>query len=294
MNFIKCSSLTLSLCFCSLAMCTLLRDPETSRMKSLSGAGVGSVLLSEAVLLNPGSVVFYTKSGFLYEKSEEVLEDKGSERTDDIKDSNRELLILTDNTSAYKGGFSYFYQNEAAGKRRQFALSLAKNLGKQAGIGLALRHNQEESLVTNSNYTQLIIGGSFIQSNDLSIGFNVVDPQQNESDYFSYRAGFQYNFRDLIAFIVDIGSGDVQNYEEESFSMVGIQLSAFEKVFIRAGRFHDKRLNQKGNSLGFAWTGPKLSIDYSLRSSEFISPTSDGSFIGDRFLDTTIGLSILL
>ncbi len=44
---------------------TRVHDFETTRLKSTSGAGVGSILLEEAAVLNPASLSFFSISYLL-------------------------------------------------------------------------------------------------------------------------------------------------------------------------------------------------------------------------------------
>lgn len=271
----------------------LLADPETARLKALGGSGVASILINEATILNPASIVFFKNSTALYQRSMKKLEKKSSLRNGNIKEGTSELAIITDTSSSLRGGFSYHYQNQANGKRQQFALSFANNIGKSTGLGLAVRYNKEDSDIIDKNYNQFVIGLTHIMSNDVSLGFNVVDLNHQTPEYFSYRAGIQYNLKQVITLIADFGSGDVKNYERKSFSRYGIQLQAFESLFLRAGMFRDKRLNEQGTSFGLSWAGPKLSLEYSVKKSEIISEKADSILKDEEFLETTVGLTLL-
>ena len=289
--------------FCKIALIALvstssfayqgLKNPETTRLKSMGGAGVASILINEAPILNPASVVFFNSSTFHYQQSKEELNDISSDRVNSYENGHKELAIITDTSSGLRGGFAYEFQNVHAGKRKQFSLSFARNIGKKSGFGVAYKHNEEDSVVTNRKYSQMIIGGTHIRSKDLTIGFNIMDPLQSEPEYFSYTIGAQYTIKDKINLIADIGSGDVKNYEDYGFNKICIQLEAFESLFIRYGRFHDLHLNEKGNSFGFSWTGPKLALDYAIKSSEIISENSDTLLKGEKLLDSSIGLTLL-
>lgn len=270
-----------------------LKDPETTRLKSMAGAGVASILITEAPILNPASIVFFQNSTIQYQQSREILNNISNDRQNRYEDGKKELLVITDTTSGIKGGFSYDYQNVDAGKRKQFSLSFARNIGKKSGFGIIYKHNDEESLITNNKYNQIVIGGTHIISKDLTLGFNIMDALQREPEYFSYTLGAQYTLKDKINLIADIGSGDIKNYEEEGFTKICIQLEAFKSVFLRYGRFHDKRLNEKGTSVGFSWAGPKLALEYALKTSEYISENSSKLLAGEKLIDSSIGLTLI-
>lgn len=293
MNLRKIGALILVVCSTSQSFGSLLQDPETTRMKGLAGAGVAALLINEAPIFNPASIAFFTKSTILYEQGKIVLEDEAKLRESDHKEGYNETFVITDTSSTLRGGLAYHYQNIEEGKRKQFLLSLANNVGKKTGIGFTIRHNEEESLTTDRTYTQLTYGLTYIHKKNLSFGLNIIDITQVVPEYFSYRIGFQYTFNRSINIIGDIGSGDVQNYNEEIFNILAVQLQAFKSLFLRAGKYHDKRRNRQGTSFGFAWTGPRLSLDYAVKSAEIISEEADTLFTDDKTLETSLGLTVI-
>ena len=82
-------------------------DIDTTRLKGTSGAGVGSVLLNEAAILNPASIVFHSNSSLYYQRDGSSLEKQSSERSPKFKEGLRELLVISDTSSSIKGGFSF-------------------------------------------------------------------------------------------------------------------------------------------------------------------------------------------
>ncbi|MDP7321872.1 MAG: hypothetical protein QF441_14795 [Bacteriovoracaceae bacterium] len=272
-----------------------IKDFETTRTKSLSGAGVGSILLNEAPLLNPASIVFLSNSSFYFQKDTDELDKKSEQRNKKYQSINNDLIVITDTSSILKGGISYQYQNEPNGKRIRYSASFAKNAGKRSSIGVSLRHSQEDSLLLKESYTQAVLGFTHIPKQGFNLGATIVDPTQSTKEYFKYTVGTQITIHDYIDLIVDFGSGDVDNPKKESFSKWSLQLQSFKRFFLRYGQFYDRLYNEKGSAVGLSWVGPKFSVDYALKNYSIIkSQTSDQLFTNDNIQETSIGLTILL
>ncbi len=266
-------------------------DIESTRIKSMAGTGVGSLLLNEASILNPASVVFFDKSSFYFQNDKGSLTDRSNNRTGDLKDSVESIVGIIDISSPLKGGVNYIYQNTTSGKRIRYSASMATNVGGKSALGIIYRYTKEESDILDENYHQLVIGGTSIVHKSTSIGFTVVDPTQNNSEYFKYTVGAHFTVNDFISLIVDVGSGDVKNRETESFTKWSVQLQSFESFYLRYGRFHDKLQNQKGTAVGFSWVGPRFSIDYGLKIAENIS--TELLLDGEKFEETSVAIAVL-
>ena len=63
------------------------------------------------------------------------------------------------------------------------------------------------------------------------------------------------------------------NYNEELSEQIalraGLQFKLFSRFFLRLGAYDDKGLEQKGNSIGISWVGPKILVDFSIVNSTF-------------------------
>src|SRR5690606_35849023 len=80
-----------------------IKDLTTTRLLSTGGAGVGSILMTEAALLNPASIAFFNSSNFYYERWNSSLNEKSEERVGDFKDGQGENFIISDTSSQAKG-----------------------------------------------------------------------------------------------------------------------------------------------------------------------------------------------
>ncbi len=271
-----------------------LEDYESSRTKANAGAGIASVLLNESTLLNPASIYFLKNSSFYYQNDSADVNDPSEERAQAYRESDNKLFAITDTSSPYKGGVSYQYQREDIGKRIRYSVSLSKNIGKKSSMGVIYRYSEESTPIKRGFYNQFVIGLMHIHSEKLVLAATVVDPNQKISEYFKYTFGLQYSFNRSIDLIIDAGSGDVENYEDEAFIKWAIQLQSFERFFFRYGRFHDKFANKEGVGFGVSWVGPKFSLDYSLKTAEIIEDTSDTLLKDETIKETSIGFTFLM
>jgi hypothetical protein len=263
---------------------TGLKDLETTRMKALGGAGVGSLLLNEGPILNPSSLVFIGNSSLYYQKDRDELDEKSSDRARSYNEAKSESIVITDTSTPLKGGISYSYQNENSGKRKRLTGSIASNVGKRSSFGIGLRYNEENSFLMRKTYNQIVLGITHIAKEGINFGFVVVDPMQSNEEYFKYTAGIQYTLHDTIDLLLDAGSGDTQNSEKESFTKVAVQLRTFKRFFLRYGRFHDRLYNEKGSSIGFSWVGPKFSVDFAQKTFEILRNTADTIYADEQIL----------
>ncbi len=71
----------------SLTIChAKIRDFETTRLQSTSGAGVATILVNEASVLNPATIVFVPVSSFYYQNGNSKFEVPSPLRSADYSD----------------------------------------------------------------------------------------------------------------------------------------------------------------------------------------------------------------
>lgn len=270
-----------------------IEDYESTRIKSSAGAGIATVLLNESPLLNPASAIFFNKSSFYYQKDNTSLDEEAKNRPSKYRNENSEALTIIDTSSAVKGGLSYQYQRTNAGKRVRYSTSLAGPISKKTGLGLIYRYSEEQSLIYEEKYSQFVAGIMYVHSEKLVLGGTIVDPVQDKPEYFNYTAGVHFKISPFFTLIFDIGSGDVHNYSDEAFTKWAIQLNSFKNFFIRYGQFHNKNTNKQGTGVGFSWIGPRLSLDWALKTYEIIEEKTDMIFEDDSVREMSLGTTIL-
>src|SRR5690606_38611089 len=108
-----------------------LKDLTTTRLIGSGGAGVGSILMTDAALLNPASIAFYNSSNFYYQKWGSELNEESDLRAQDYKDGIGENIIISDTSSQAKGTFAYQNYKERGFKRTRFSSSMAAPISKK-------------------------------------------------------------------------------------------------------------------------------------------------------------------
>lgn len=251
---------------------------ETTRTQSLAGAGVASLLINESSILNPASIAFFNQSTLYYQKTDSDFRNN---------DSRSQVLLLTDTSSTLKGGVSLITQNDDDNnKRTRISGSMASNIGKNNSFGLIYRYSDEKSDLRDEVYQQIVLGYTHIYNEALTFGATIVDPSQEIKEQFHFTLGVQYIIFTNLALLLDVGSGDTQNYDDESFVKTAIQLQSFKRFYLRYGQFEDKMTNLKGHSWGASWVGPKFSIDYGHKNAQTIDSDFD-------FIEQSLSLTVL-
>lgn len=268
-------------------------DIDTTRLKGTSGAGVGSVLLNEAAILNPASIAFHSNSSLYYQRDGSSLEKQSADRSPKFKEGLRELVVISDTSSSIKGGFSFEKSKVDQSKRFRVTSSSSAAIGKSTSIGFLLKYTEDKYEVSHKTYTQLDLGIMHIFSEKLSFGTVFTDPGKASNEDPKITSGIQYNIFSNFDLILDGGFSYQKKPEENSFQRMALQLRVFDSLFLRSSRFHDKIQNTQGTSWGISWVGPKLSLDYAYRTSSNID--EDESFLYDKekFIENSIALVLV-
>lgn len=238
-----------------------LKDVETPRLMSLSGAGVGSVLLNEAALLNPASAYFFQKSSIHYQQNSTSYEDSGEDGID-------RALIVTDTSSQLRGSFSYQLQEFEAMERERITSSAAASLGKKTSFGVLYRYTHER-ISKYDTYHQFNFGITHIYNDDITLGVVLNDPFLSKKGQSRAIVGFQYDMFESLSLIADYGADYNSKPEDRNFWRAGLQAKFFQDFLLRYGMFDDNISQTHGSSWGISWLGPKIAFDYAMRNSFF-------------------------
>lgn len=269
-----------------------IRDFESTRLQSTSGAGVATILVNEAAILNPAPIVFVPVSSFYYQKGSSDLDSKSPDRPGSFGDGSSQMYLLSDSSTRLKGTFSYQDHSENSNRRKRFTSSVANNSGKQTSFGILYRYTIDKVGSEEKKYHQGVIGFTHIYSNELIIGGVIVDPFiSNKGDTRSL-LGFQYSLTESLHLIIDGGVNYNDKPKEKTLSRAALQVSFLKGIYLRAGQFHDKITNLKGNSWGISWIGPKLSLEYAYKTSEKISEDTDYLFEDEQIIETSLSFAL--
>jgi hypothetical protein len=272
-----------------------VRDLETTRLMSTSGAGVASVLVNESSFLNPASIVFVASSAFYYQRGSSSLDNEAKTRTKDFSDGSNEIYLLSDASSTLKGTFSYQKQAENQFRRQRFTSSFASNYGKRTAIGILYRYTIDEEIRDNDEkkFHQGSIGITHILSEKLSFGAVLVDPFLSNKEDARLIGGAQYNLFSNLLLILDYGVNFNDKPHENTVTKGAVQLNFFRDLFLRGGRFEDKITGLSGNSWGLSWIGPRIALEYAIKNSEVIDEKSDYLLEEEKITESSLSLAVI-
>lgn len=269
-----------------------LRELETTRLMSTSGAGIGSVLLNEAAILNPASIYFFRKSSLYYQNGGTTLNEESEARNDSsYKDGKNQMFLITDTSAILKGGISYQTQSENGESRTRFTSSAASHLGKNASFGILYRYTHEDTDKYRV-FHQATFGITYVINKKLVLGGILADPFLANKEDTRLASGLQYSLSDDLLLMTDAGLNYTENSKDNSFWKAALQAQFFDSIFIKYGVFEDKIEKLKGNSWGASWIGPKMAFEYAFKSSRAFENGLD-FFNGERFDEHSFAVSVV-
>ncbi|HLE09690.1 MAG: hypothetical protein A2504_02220 [Bdellovibrionales bacterium RIFOXYD12_FULL_39_22] len=255
-------------------------NDETTRLKSTAGAGVGSILMDEATILNPAPIAFFNVTSLYYQASSASFANRDETRfTSNPPDPEQSAFIISDASSALKGSASYQKNIFDFSQRERYALSVAANFSPQSAFGVAYKvtkeRNREDSAdnITKQTYKQFTFGITHVVSDALSLGLLLVDPfKERPGDRFA-AVGVQYLYAGFISLMLDGGADYSQNFKNSAFAAAAIQFKIFSDFFLRFGMFNNRRDSSSGNGVGVGWVQPRLVLELSMKNSTFTEST---------------------
>ncbi len=234
---------------------------ETARLKSTAGTGVASLLMDEATILNPASLAFFRISSIYVQKS------KSKEINTESIQSDSNGFIFSDAKNWLKGSISHFENKNQNYIRKQNSIALAYPMGKRGGFGVSYKKSLIKENNLSKTYKQFMFGVLHVLSSNFTIGITVNDPQKKNAEDTMITTGFQYVYKDFISLMLDIGGDYSNNISKTSFYRTAIQLKMYKQIFLRAGKFYEKKSGENSLGLGLGWVQPRLVVDFSIKTS---------------------------
>lgn len=270
-----------------------IRDYQTARLLSTSGAGVASILATEASILNPASAAFFNENMASLQISNVSLDDKSEERRKKFSGNDRSHgYFVSDHKGPVKGGLSYINQNENGFKRERISMHAASLIGKQSALGFNYQYVQDfnpSHIQPRRDFSHILnMGLTHVLTNDLIVGVVAKDLTRALAAHEQKLiAGLQYALSDKINLIFDYGFLYNRSYNKKFSWTAATQLALFKDFYVRGGLFEDQITHFKGYSWGASWVGPRLGVEFAQRFSE---QTSKGSYLfaGETLVDTSL------
>lgn len=271
-----------------------IRDYQTTRLISTSGAGVASILSTEAAILNPASAAFFSDNSSAMQITQLSISDESLERSDKFPKNDRSQgYFISDNKGPVKGGLSYIQQKENHHERERISMHMASMAGKKLAIGLNYQYIQDtlpQSMRPRRDFSHTLNAGlTYVFSSDLTLGVVARDLTRTLNNEEKALVGLQYSLTDKINLIFDYGFLYTRGYNKNFSWAAATQLTLFKDFYLRGGLFEDQLTHFKGYSWGASWVGPRLGIELAQRYSE---QSSKGSYVytGERLIDSSLSL----
>lgn len=283
----------------ALASQNYIREFQTSRLNSTAGAGVASILSTEAAILNPASSTFFQGNSASYQGNTASLRDENSLRDslpDQFPKNNRSQgIFLADHDGELKGGMAYITQKENSFERLRTVLHGAAALGEGTSLGVTYNYIQDTMPRRFSDrhlvHHQLSMGMTHVADQDTILGIMITDPTRTTPGEERLIGGFQYTITNRFTLIGDVGVQYTQAFSKKYLWRGALQLNIFSDFFFRIGQFYDNVTEFKGTGYGVAWMGPRFGVEFSQKVSEQFG--SEGYIYRDETIVDT-SLSALL
>jgi hypothetical protein len=253
-----------------------IREFQTSRLISTGGAGVASILSTEAAVLNPAASAFFQDSSFSYQSYRTTLQKKNDQRStagQDFPATNRSQgFFLSDNSGPVKGGMAYLNQNENFYERKRIVLHGAAPMGMRTAIGASYSFIEDSRPPYFSDryksHHQASIGITHVLDPDTVIALVILDPTRTTPREERAIVGFQYTLADRFTLIGDVGAQFTRDASENYLWRGAVQMNIFSDFFLRIGQFFDNIQKMKGTGWGVSWMGPRFGVEFSQRQSQ--------------------------
>lgn len=272
-----------------------IRDFETTRLMSTAGAGVASILVNEAAFLNPAPIVFVPSSAFYYQRGKVSHRSDSANRISNFSDGTQEAYLISDSSSNLKGTFSYQRQAENQFKRQRYTSSFASNYGKKTAVGILYRYTIDEDIRANNEkkFHQGTLGITHVFSEKLTFGAILVDPFLSNRGDSRIVTGIQYTIAGSLLLILDYGFDYNDEPKKNNFVKGALQVNFFKDLFLRVGKYEDHISGLGGNSWGLSWIGPRISLEYSVKTSEVMNQKSSYLFEDENLTESSLSFAVL-
>ncbi|MFL5783230.1 MAG: hypothetical protein ACJ76H_01390 [Bacteriovoracaceae bacterium] len=275
-----------------------IREFQTTRLNSTAGAGVASILSTEAAILNPATAAFFAGNSASYQGYKTSLQHKNTVRdvnNDPFAKQNRSQgVFVSDSSGDLKGGVAYTSQKENHYERTRSIIHGASAMGSKSSMGVSYNYIQD-TLPTNAKdrhqtQHQATIGLIHVLDEDMSVGAIIVDPTRTTPGEQRFIAGFQYQVAVRFVLIGDVGIDYTGNVNEDYLWRGALQIKLFDDFYIRGGYFNDNITKSKGNGWGAGWIGPRFGVEFAQKLSEYSSTSY--LYKDERIVDTSLSAII--
>ena len=276
-----------------------IREFQTTRLNSSAGAGVASILSTEAAILNPAAAAYFEEGAISYQSYKANLQKKNDAR-DTIPDkfSKQNLsqaLFISDYSGKVKGGVAYIDQAENRYDRTRAIFHAASPMGKTSALGFSYNYINDRLPSGTKNrhrvHHQMNVGLTEILSEDLTMGLVIQDVTRTTPGEERVLLGFQYKLTEKIVAIADTGAQYTKSYKKDNLWRAALQVNLFQDVFVRGGKFEDNVQDFRGYGWGIGWIGPRLGIEFAQKISDHFGKNTY-IYKDERIVDSSLSAVI--
>lgn len=264
----------------------------STRLLSTSGAGIGSILVDEASMLNPASIAFVPTTNAYFQQSRNKTDNNSKSRLTKSDSGLMEIYQMADSSGELKGTFSYQNQAQNGFKRRKLVSSFAAAIAKKTSMGISYSYNKYSTPTDKEDtFHQGSLGITHIFNKKLSAGLIIIDPFSSNAVESTLGLGFQFTLFKGLTFIQDFEYA-LKNDDAKGISTrTALQINAFKDFYLRAGKSEDTIRKTTSVSYGLFWIGPKLSLGYAVMTSTFNKDTAL-YFRDEQDIESSFSISI--
>jgi hypothetical protein len=276
-----------------------VREFQTTRLMSTGGAGVASILSTEAAVLNPAASTFFQGSSFSYQSYRTALQRQSEVRDtlgEEFPRSNRSQgAFMSDYSGPVKGGAAFLNQDENNFERDRLVMHAAAPMGGQTSMGFSYSYIQDarppRARDRHQIHHQVTLGFTHIVDEDTILGLVVQDTTRTTPGEERAIGGFQYTLADRFTLLGDLGIRYTRRASEDYLWRAGAQMNIFSDFFLKVGQFFDNVTKLKGTGWGVSWIGPRLGVEFAQRTSEQFD---SGFYVykDERIVDTSLSAII--
>lgn len=249
-----------------------IRDYQTSRMISTSGAGVASVLMIDSISLNPAGSGFFQDSYLYAQHNNGGLKAKSTNRpaSDNSPYEPKGFMVaIADSDTKSPGSFSYQKYEENQIARQRFSLNIASLISSSTSFGINYHYTMDDYFNgSKDKFHRVDLGMLKLFSDKFSLGFSLKDIARKRNLHTTFTAGLQYVLTQNIMVLFDMGHNYQSSFSNTFFYKGAAQIKFFKDFSFRAGVFDNKNTKLKGSSIGVSWFGPRLAVELAAKSSK--------------------------
>lgn len=266
---------------------------ETTRMKSTGGAGVASILIDEATLLNPATIAYYKQASLYYQHNGHEASRTGN--SDSSNDYSSTSIIASDSKGLTGGSISYNTIEVNGEEAKRISGAIGRPVGKTSSLGSTFNYTKEKTLDDNgqlveNEYKQVTFGIAHAINEDFTLGVVVNDPFQEKAEDSNAIVGIQYVYEGFISLMLDGGTNYNEDLSGTLLWRAGSQIKLLDDFFLRFGTFNDKGKQEKGSGAGVGWMQPKLVIEFAIQNIDRL-PSTVLNQTGEEIKETSFSLS---